>query len=149
MIDPDETDPGIISLYLHGINAENFKYINILMSSDKAPSGKNKGDVFFETAAGSFSEENSLQFTEDVDTNGQLKWYTVATSANPNWSGEIKRLRIDPLKNAYSDSTDMIKIDIIELSNISRSNISKYIDGDNKLEFIEAPENLEVVEGEE
>lgn len=138
LINPNENDPGIFSLYLKDVNAANYPYLNIRMAVNKPipntclktsinPDGKcNIGGVYFENATGGFSETNSLRFTEDVTCNGLQKWYTMKMSDKLHWTGNISRLRIDPIAKSFADSSDPIFIDRIELSNTPRSSVTTY-----------------------
>ncbi len=67
-----------------------------------ALAGTNDGgcQIFFAPTGGGFSEANSVRFTAIAD--GQMHNYAVTMSSNPNWTGNITRIRLDPSNGGVS-----------------------------------------------
>ncbi len=141
-MNPSDNDPKIISPYLGNVNADDYSGLKIrfsvqtntgLSNSDK------KGKVFFSVAGGSFTEANSVSFNEDVVCDGVQRWYTMRLDSNSNWTGEINRIRIDPIVNGLADSSDIIRVDKIEF--VDADTDSNFPDG-NSGGGIYEPEDL-------
>ena len=91
------------------INAEDYKYCNIRIRNRTQG---NKFQIFFTTEEFStVSEKNSCSVSISSGDK-EYQTYSVNFSANPNWKGKIKGLRIDPV-NAIGD----ISIDYIVFTN--------------------------------
>jgi len=100
--------------YMHSpnnlnISASDNKYVVVSMHNQTA---SNTAELFWITTSdGAYNATKRVSFSI-VPNDTKLRYYIIDLSANPNWSGTIKQIRIDPTTGITSGTVliDFIKI---------------------------------------
>jgi hypothetical protein len=101
-------DPYMYSPNNLNISTSDYKYIVVSMQNMTTD---NSAELFWVTNAdGGFDGVKHVKFTTTPNDTKQ-QYYIIDLSANPNWMGNIKQIRLDPSENA---TTGAVKIDFIK-----------------------------------
>ncbi|GAB3398855.1 hypothetical protein GCM10027515_04500 [Schumannella luteola] len=103
------TDPYILSQDDLALASSN-RYLHLRMKNQTSDPA---GAIYFTTASSpAFSGDKVVTFTSAVNATGYTD-YTVDMGTNPNWTGTIKQLRLDP-----TGSPGVVSIDAISVGSV-------------------------------
>ena len=87
-------------------------FIKVMLKND-TPS--TRGQIYFATPAGGFSEGRHKDFTIIPNDTGYTE-YTIDMSDNAEWTGTLNRIRLDPGVAAGSFSVDYFRIQYLDVT---------------------------------
>ena len=108
------TDPYILSADRVSLNASAFKQVRVMMKNSTANTA---AKLYFITETdGTYNEAKAKAITiKKIPEYTDYKEYTFDLSANPNWTGTIRQLRLDVVDSAQTGGS--FSIDYILLAN--------------------------------
>jgi hypothetical protein len=104
----EANDPKLMSPDNLCIPADSMGYVHIVMKNNTSD---NQAQIFWSNDIGGISEDNSYTFP--IESQSQFVHYVIPVHQKASWTGEINRVRLDPVNSAQNGSVEIRSIGIL------------------------------------